>query len=437
MKKGLYFLIVSLLFAFVSVTNVKAASHTLHFDSNGGKPAAIPDVVGEDGTEFTVPTATKDGVEFGGWYYVDETIPEDSPARNVPLEGNQIKAWWPTEVTYYANWVETIDSVNINVNLPIGTEITTTSPISENTVTVPAGAKYGAFPEGAGLIKSYDDDSAFVGTIEEGKDYYIELWVSPNGGVFTENTVVKVNGKDTFKIGQYYVNAEGKLDPSLTNYGFLMYAKVTATFNEKTGNQKYTISSNTNSGDSISFTAPEGIVYSFYIQDRKDTTDEELQEIADLINDPEFTFEKLKAQLNKLIGYGKNAAGDGTLLKLYEIYLYDNGVEVHQAEGGFKIKLKMTDDMKGYDSYKLVYIADDGTTENAIELTKNGEYLEGTLPHLSMYALVGSKTETTTVTNTTNNPATGDNIMFYISILGLSVIGLAVAGIYTKKKRFD
>ena len=39
--------------------------------------------------------------------------------------------------------------------------------------------------------------------------------------------------------------------------------------------------------------------------------------------------------------------------------------------------------------------------------------------------------------NTTSNPQTGDNVMFYISMLGLSIIGLAGVGIYTKKKRFN
>ena len=53
------------------------------------------------------------------------------------------------------------------------------------------------------------------------------------------------------------------------------------------------------------------------IIDRLATIDEDLQKIVDLLNDPEYTFEALKEQLNKIIGYGKKAAGDnGTLLKL-------------------------------------------------------------------------------------------------------------------------
>ena len=32
-----------------------------------------------------------------------------------------------------------------------------------------------------------------------------------------------------------------------------------------------------------------------------------------------------------------------------------------------------------------------------------------------------------------NNPSTNDNLMFYITILSLSIIGYAVIGIYIKK----
>ena len=45
--------------------------------------------------------------------------------------------------------------------------------------------------------------------------------------------------------------------------------------------------------------------------------------------------------------------------------------------------------------------------------------------------------ETKTEESTSNNPKTGDNIMFHISMLGLSIIGLAGAGLYIRKRRFD
>lgn len=52
----------------------------------------------------------------------------------------------------------------------------------------------------------------------------------------------------------------------------------------------------------------------------------------------------------------------------------------------------------------------------------------------------GGTAETTfTITNanTSSNPATGDNIMLYISMLGLSIIGLAGTGFYVRKKRYN
>ena len=51
----------------------------------------------------------------------------------------------------------------------------------------------------------------------------------------------------------------------------------------------------------------------------------------------------------------------------------------------------MTDEMKKYDIFKIVYIdaEDNFATESPITLTQEGGYLVGTLEHLSTYALVG------------------------------------------------
>ena len=60
-------------------------------------------------------------------------------------------------------------------------------------------------------------------------------------------------------------------------------------------------------------------------------------------------------------------------------------------EGPFYIKIKMTDEMKKYDIFKIIYIdaEDNFATESPITLTQEGGYLVGTLEHLSTYALVG------------------------------------------------
>lgn len=286
---------------------------------------------------------------------------------------------------------------------------------------------------------------SFYGTFEKDTYYYAMIDFEAEEGYELTSTFpdgIKVNGVTPDEVFAVY--------GGIYNH---CIAKIKATAEEVAEPQQkeYIVNSSTNSGDSISFTALEGDTYSFYIKDRKDTTDEELQEIVNLMNNPEYTFKTLKEQLNKLIAYGKNAAGDkGDLLKLYEMYLYNNGLEIHEVAGGFKIKLKITDDMKGYDSYKIFYIAEDGTTEKAIDLTKNGEYLEGTLLHLSMYALVGNKNEITTTedtatttegtattrettatedtirtreTTTANNPKTGDYILTIFSIFAIATLG--------------
>ena len=48
-----------------------------------------------------------------------------------------------------------------------------------------------------------------------------------------------------------------------------------------------------------------------------------------------------------------------------------------------------------------------------------------------------AETTFTVAEKTTNNPQTGDNIMFYIIMLGLSIIGLAGTGFYIRKKRYN
>ena len=72
------------------------------------------------------------------------------------------------------------------------------------------------------------------------------------------------------------------------------------------------------------------------------------------------------------------------------------------------------------------------------------EYLEDADSNDSTITIVSNKFSGFTITYTdnmenisnpseTNNPPTGDNILFYISMLGLSIIGLAGTRLYSKK----
>ena len=310
--------------------------------------------------------------------------------------------------------------------------------------------------------------------------------------------VTEANGEEEFLsfLGEGYEYSEPLTLSSIPGYN---YEGQLATQNSisvvpKAENQEYVVEDG--KGNEIIFTAPEGDTYTFYINDILTITDKDLQEIVDLLNDPAITFNGLKEQHNKLINYGKNAAeGKGELLKLYEVYLNTNGVEIHEVEGGFKIRIKITDQMKDYEKFQLIFIEEDGTTEDSIELTINDDYLEGTIPHLSIYALVGIKTEVvndntdqdvdtntestnateetttpetkpteeaitpetkptdelintetkpaeeiiTSKTNqeekTINNPETGDNIILWISLMVFSILGIVFIVIYTKKRK--
>ena len=101
----------------------------------------------------------------------------------------------------------------------------------------------------------------------------------------------------------------------------------------------------------------------------------------------------------------------GSVISYFEFNLQnENGQDIHN--GPFEVKIKFTDNMKGYDFYKLIFVEIDDTTdettiEDAIELTVVDGYLVGTVPHFSGYALVGTMDAGApyTGTSTTENNA--------------------------------
>ena len=190
-------------------------------------------------------------------------------------------------------------------------------------------------------------------------------------------------------------------------------------------NHKYTVTSE--DGNIISFNEEDGHEYELQMFNFMGLSDVALQEL-------EISKEEYEATFAKLIEITKN---HGTLLSFYQIEVVDENGH-HITEGPFKIKIKITEEMKKYNTFKVIFIDVDNNfkMEDPITFTVNGDYLEGTLNHLSTYALVGSITpeKTNAATGNEDNPKTGDRIVSYISLLGLSIIGLVGAGIYTKKK---
>ena len=141
----------------------------------------------------------------------------------------------------------------------------------------------------------------------------------------------------------------------------------------------------------------------------------------------------------------KNATKQhGTLLSFYEIQVEnDDGYLIH--EGPFYIKIKMTDEMKKYDIFKIVYIdvEDNLATESPITLTQEGGYLVGTLEHLSTYALVGDNAPgendapADSDTSAPTSPQTGDNsnLGLWVFLLVLSCCSMIALIVIDKKRK--
>ena len=87
----------------------------------------------------------------------------------------------------------------------------------------------------------------------------------------------------------------------------------------------------------------------------------------------------------------------------------------------------MTNEMKKYNELYMIYLDDEFNAGDPIEFKIEGDYLVGTLPHLSAYTLVGN-------VKLPDNPTTGDNINTWIILLIISIISASISTIYITKK---
>ena len=205
-----------------------------------------------------------------------------------------------------------------------------------------------------------------------------------------------------------------------------LYAKwVEKEENNNDETEKYTVPDE--NGNSISFTEEKDREFTFTIINYLSFTDEQLEEAG-----------IPKEMYNQVLETLKNVTKDyGTLLAFYEIeVINDDGFQVHESQSKFNIKIKMTDEMKKYNTFKIINVDMDDqgniSTENPINLKVEGDYLVGTLEHLSNYALTGSYVAPSN-NSTTNNPQTGDNIYMWFGMLFVSILGLS-AGTITATK---
>ena len=117
------------------------------------------------------------------------------------------------------------------------------------------------------------------------------------------------------------------------------------------------------------------------------------------------------------------ALDNKVLLLLYDISVVNENNEIVPMENGtFTIKIKLTEEMKEYDTLTAAYILD-GKVVETFDISIDGEYVVFNTTHLSEYAILGENVKTDEIIE---NPSTGDNILVYVTILGLSVVGTGI-----------
>ena len=175
------------------------------------------------------------------------------------------------------------------------------------------------------------------------------------------------------------------------------------------GQKEYTL---TSADSTISFTEDENQEFEFTIEDLINSTDE-------------FIKEKISKAKEKI-------DGDKNLIGYYKIEIKKGTDNLH--EGPFNLKIKLSEEQKKYNKYYMIYNSEEDE-EEPIEFIRDGDYLVGTLQHLSEYSLVGEgeapiEEQTGEQKKDDDNPNTFDNIIGYLLIA--SAISLLV--LYSRKK---
>ena len=250
------------------------------------------------------------------------------------------------------------------------------------------------------LFKGTADD-VWSNELEDlSKEALISLQLSED--IDPENTVIVHNihdGKDyeVIKIEKY--DSATKTITFKTK-SFSNYAIATKTVEKEEYTVDYT-------DFEIVFTENADKKFTLLVKDVLNLTDEDLKE-----------FEITKEEYQEAMETLNNALKDyKNVINTFVIEVYDeDGNQI--TDGPFTFKIKMTDEMKKYNSFKLVNVDEnDFSIKDVVELKVEDDYLVGTLPHLSIYALTAEKVEKV-------NPNTSDNIYMYTSILVLAIAGL-------------
>ena len=434
----------------IEFEEIVPATYTVTFDTTGG--SVIDPITVEDGTKVTKPTdPTKEKYIFDGWYE-DSTYTTPFDFEEAITRNRLVYAKWkvaPNTINTVFSGVGGTYTVSFDANGgeqgPLNTPTTTSAsyivPIDTD-FTIKAEPAYGYTFKG--WYSAREDNSKWVEdkllssnatyTFTPEDDLNIMPVFSPVDHTVTFNT----NGGSTVGNKTVAHNEVVSIPDEPTKDGYTFagwYADSTLTtefdFNEPITDdttlyakwdelKKYSLKDEF--GNEILFSEEDGHDFDFAMLDLTNLTEEEIDELTA----GEFTKEEYDEALKIL----KEAVSDeGSFIAIYESLVTDENDAVKE-NGPFTIRIKKTEDMKKFNDFKILYVDTDNEFEvlETIKLTDKGDYLEGTLAHLSSYVLVGNN-----VSNNTNNAQTLDNIYIWIITLIISLIGLTGSIISTKK----
>lgn len=140
-------------------------------------------------------------------------------------------------------------------------------------------------------------------------------------------------------------------------------------------------------------------------------------ELLELIEDEEYK-DYLKGQIAEIEElFGKKIVG------FYDINVFDEYQNIVPMEdGNFKIRIKLTDEMKEYDYLVAAYVDKDNDEDiEYFGVTIEDDYLTFNTTHLSTYVILGDNIKNI------DNPNTGDHIGLYLIITLLGTTGLLIS----------
>ena len=356
-------------------------------------------------SEIVLTAEPNEGYGFVGWFVAEE-------------ENNE---WNATQfLSGLTQYSFTVEAPYYNIMPLFERELTCSNGIGHNNIWTVAGGEVAVLYAngnldgtnyGTGEIVDYCVGDEITVKARPNQGYRFVGWyiTDPLASLpenYVREPVISTSAEYTYKPGVTTIS--GYNEP--LNYITAVFEEDSTTpqANEKT----YTLDDER--GNQISFKDNEGIVFVFNSLDLLNLTEADVQSIMD---ETGMTIDEVKFLLKDTIDNVIKATKEkGTLVGLYDFSVTDGHTLKETASGGFKIRIKMTSDMKKYNTFIIGYVKDDGSLEESIPLVMNGDYLEGTLSHLSLYAVVGKNVEKTPE-QVSDNPKTSDNIMTYFMML--------------------